>query len=602
MRLPAPLSHWAQYLNIFPEEVGVALAPIVQRVSMAVGPLGAHSRGPEGEPDGFNGLDRRGSYERLLLSEWALADEFQDEFTRRAVMGEHLFLNPARSVRAGARVSLALFDAGPSQLGAPRIAHLAALIALARRAEAAGATFGWGVLQQPETQTFSDVAASGVLRLLESRSHNEATDAEVEKWLSQLAPWSGVDDVWLVGGRRLARLRAGRAVSRLCVEDPLEPESRRLTLSARGAAAAPKEVVLDLPPDPVSTRLLRDPFEAAVAEVRKVAEEISASSNLLFDRSGTKLFVRSQKWGVTAFNVPNSPRAGAGKPRHYRTRRWQAVAAVGRVGRALALVSAEDHLVRLEYCRQGQAKLPEGNYAGYNQGIFFKAPAGPDAPLAPCLDFPPGEESVVLDAAGTLFRLVRLNGAVRHINGKLVVGTAQVVATGVLAAALVNGRLVYVGMEWPGESLHVVSVGTDIARAPIPFEGRATKAFFGPAAPAGHSKFGLLAIELGEFQWALLSAKGEELLARPHAASVVGVMAGTHNEPGLLALEDDRRTLVLHGRNWRQKVLESSAPIERVAVSPDAPLVAYSTAGGEVVVYSPRHRADLCRYQQAVGP
>ncbi|HZB43919.1 MAG TPA: hypothetical protein VE360_01675, partial [Pyrinomonadaceae bacterium] len=315
MKLPASLSHWAQYLNIFPEEVSLALAPVVQRVSLLVGPLGPHFRGAEGEPDGFGGLDRRGHYERLLLSEWALADEFQDEFTRRAVMGEHLFLNPARNVRAAARVSLALFDAGPSQLGAPRIAHLAALVALARRAEAAGATFGWGVLQQTETQTFTDVTASGVRRLLESRSHHEATDTEVEKWLSQSASWSGAEDVWLVGGRRLARLGAGRAVSRLCVEDPLEPDARRLMLSARGASAAPKEVVLDLPPERVSTRLLRDPFEAAVAEVQKVEGEISAASNLLFDRGGTRLFVRSQAWGVTAFHVPNSPRAAAGKPK-----------------------------------------------------------------------------------------------------------------------------------------------------------------------------------------------------------------------------------------------------------------------------------------------
>ena len=57
MKLPAALSHWAQYLNIFPEEVSLALAPIVQRVSLLVGPLGPRFRGAEGEPDGFSGLD-----------------------------------------------------------------------------------------------------------------------------------------------------------------------------------------------------------------------------------------------------------------------------------------------------------------------------------------------------------------------------------------------------------------------------------------------------------------------------------------------------------------------------------------------------------------
>lgn len=603
MRFPAALSHWAQYLDIFPEEVSLALAPIVQRISMAIGPLGARFRGDEGEPDGFNGLARRGHYERLLLSEWALADEFQDEFTRRAVMGEHLFLHPARNVRAGARVSLALFDAGPSQLGAPRIAHLAALIALARRAEAAGATFGWGVLQRPEAQPFSDVAASGVKRLLEARSHRDATEAEVESWLSQGGSWSGLDDVWLVGGARLARLRAASVVSRLCVEDPLEPGSRRLLLSARGASAATKEVVLELPPERVSTRLLRDPFEAAVAEVQKVEGGISAGSNLLFDASGTRLFMRTQKWGVTVFNVPNSPRAGAGKPKHYRTHRWQKVAAVGKVGRAVALVSAEHKLVRLEYGRQGHMTLPAGNYAGYNQGMFFNAGPGDDGPLTPCLNAPWRGEMVVLDGAGTLFRLVALNGVEKQIDGRPIVGTAQVIATRVLAAALVNSRLVYVGVEWPGESLHVVSIGMDVARAPIPFEGKPTRAFFGPPGGAGHETFGLLAFELSEFQWAVIGAKGEVLLARPHGASVVGVLTrDDRGEPGLLALEDDRRALTLHGRKWKQKVLESSSEIERVTVSTNAAHIAYSNAAGEVVVYSLAHRADLCRYQQGVKP
>lgn len=601
MRLPAALAHWAQYLDIFPEELSVGLAPVVQRVSLAVGPLSPRFGGAEGEPDGFNGIDRRGSYERLLLSEWALADEFQDEFTRRAVMGEHLFLSPARDTRAGARVSLALFDAGPSQLGAPRIAHLAALIALARRAEAAGAAFGWGVLQRPEARPFSDVTASAVMRLLGARSHHEATDEELEKWLSLGDDWSGPEDIWLVGGRRLARLGAGHAVSRLCVEDDLEPRSRRLVLSARGASGGAKEVVLELPPDQLSTRLLRDPFEAAVAEVQKVEGEIPAAANILFDAAATKLFVRTQRWGVTAFNVPNSPRAGAGRPKHYHTRRWQTIAAVGKVGRAVALVSAASRLVHLEYSRQGDTKLPAGNYGGYNQGLFFNSPAGEDAPLTPCLNAPWGDELVVLDAAGTLFRLVRLSGAEKQHDGKPVVGTAQAVATRVLAAALVGSRLVYVGMEWPGESLHVVSVGTEVARAPVPFEGRPTRVFFGPPAGAGHEKFGLLAFELGEYQWAVLSAKGEELLARPHGASVVGVLAGEgRGGPGLLALADDRRTLALHGRNWRQKVLESGAEIERVAVSSHAQRIAYTTAAGEVVVYSLEHRADLCRFQQGV--
>jgi hypothetical protein len=239
--------------------------------------------------------------------------------------------------------------------------------------------------------------------------------------------------------------------------------------------------------------------------------------------------------------------------------------------------------------------------------MLFSAPDGEDVRLTQCLSAPWGEELIVLDAAGRLFRLVRLKRGEKQIDGRPVVGTAEALATRVLAAALVGSRLVYVGIESPSESHHVISIGTDVARASIPFEGQPTRAFFGPPAGAGHEKFGLLAFELGEFQWAVLSAKGEELLARPHGATVVGVLTvegrvATTKEPGLLALEDDGRTLTLHGRSWRQKVLESSSRIERVTVSTAAPRIAYSTEAGEVVVYSLQHRADLCRYQQGVGP
>lgn len=598
MNLPPSLAPWSKYLNLFPEEISLALGPIIQRIAMVVGSPKSSFKENEGEPDGFNGLNRRGSYERLLLSEWMLADEMPEEFMRRAVMGEHLFLNPAHCSPAGTRASLALFDAGPSQLGAPRIAHLAALVVLANRADSAGALFGWGVLQQPAMPIFREVTSSNIMCLLEARSHREATDTDVETWESRVDTWSAMDDVWLIGGGRLSRLQAGRGSSRLYVHDPLDPGVRQLSLSIRGASSSARELLLDLPGDDISTRLLRDPFEVAVADIQKVERSQYVGSNLLFDHSGTKLFARSEKWGVTAFNVPNSPRAGSGRPKNYRTRKWGTVAAVGRVGRAIALISAEDRFVHLEFCRQGSTKLPPGSYTGYNQKVFYTAPTDDEAPLMPCLFLPWEGEVAALDAVGSLFRLVKLKGEEKSVGGKPVVGTAHLIATDVLAVASVNSRLIYVGKEWPGDSLYIVSLGTDLARMAIPFEGKASKAFFGPPTSVAHEKFGLLAIEQSEFQWAVITAKGETVLVRPNGAKVVGVLAdvASGSEPGLLALEGDQLNLTLNGRNWRRKILQANSPIDRVAVSHTTHNIAYSTITGEIVVYSLKHCANLCRY------
>jgi hypothetical protein len=188
MNLPPSLAPWAGYLNIFPEEVSLALGPMIQRVSMLIGSPQPRLNEKEGEPDGFDGLNRRGTYERLLLSEWMLADELEDEFMRRAVMGEHLFLNRAHSSSVGTRSSLALFDAGASQLGSPRIAHIAALIVLANRADSARSTFAWGVLQQPETPAYREVNAGNIMTLLEARSHCEVSDTHLARGRSSLRP------------------------------------------------------------------------------------------------------------------------------------------------------------------------------------------------------------------------------------------------------------------------------------------------------------------------------------------------------------------------------------------------------------------------------
>ena len=595
MNLPSSLAQWAVYLKIFPEEVSLALGPIIQRISMLIGSPQARLNEKEGEPDGFDGLNRRGTYERLLLSEWMLADELEDEFMRRAVMGEHLFLNRARSSPVGTRASLALFDAGPSQIGSPRIAHIAALIVLANRAESSGSSFSWGVLQQPETATYRDVNASTLMTLLEARSHREVSDTQVAAWEQQLETWSGLEDVWLIGGQRLSRIQTQRRSSRLVIEDVLEPGKRELILSSNSASGSSREITLELPEHKVSTRLLRDPFAAAVPEIQKTGST-HTGSGLLFDMTGTKLFTRTAKWGVCAFNVPNSPRAGTGPPRNYHTRKWQSVCAVGRVGRAIALISPDEHFVHLEYCRQAPIKLPPGNYTGYNNNVFF-TPSSDDGPLTPCFGLPWEGEIAAVDGAGSLFRFSRMKSASKSLGSKPLSGMVQLIATEVLAVNIFNSRLVYVGRECPDNQFRIVSIGEEISRN-TPLEEKALRAFFGPPSDQAHPEFGLLALEQTEFQWVVITGKGQQVLVKPHGAKVFGVLVNERSggEAGLLALEDNRRTVTLNGRDWRKEIFHAHAPVEHIAHCQRVPYIAYSTVDGEIVIYSVRHHADLCRY------
>ena len=109
-------------LALFPEEHAQALGAMVQRLSALIGRMNAtYFHGVD--PDGFDGVEQRGEYHRLLTSEWLLAEEVPDEFLRRAAMNEHLFLRLARNEPQGGRRTLVFLDAGPMQLGSPRLVH-----------------------------------------------------------------------------------------------------------------------------------------------------------------------------------------------------------------------------------------------------------------------------------------------------------------------------------------------------------------------------------------------------------------------------------------------------------------------------------------------
>ncbi len=151
---------------------------------------------------------------------------------------------------------LAVFDAGPGQLGGPRVAQIAAFLALARRAEVAGVRFAWGVLQEPEAPLSPGVTAEGVRRLVGARTPHEATGPQIAAWRSRLEERPEWDEVWVVGAPRLGAPPDLPAAIHFQVWDALDPGAGKVCVSLPHGGRT-HETALDLPPDAACVRLLR---------------------------------------------------------------------------------------------------------------------------------------------------------------------------------------------------------------------------------------------------------------------------------------------------------------------------------------------------------
>ena len=104
--------------------------------------------------------------------------------------GSSYFFYPQRIEPKQSLISSVLFDSGISQLGGPRIVHLALLILLARRAWAGKADFYWGVLQAPSSGWQTQVDQNTIeCNLLNSRTVHRLTESDIEKWQSRLTRW-----------------------------------------------------------------------------------------------------------------------------------------------------------------------------------------------------------------------------------------------------------------------------------------------------------------------------------------------------------------------------------------------------------------------------
>lgn len=259
LTLPPALQPWHAWLAWFEPDIAALLGDWLVRLEPLLGRGAARVQHGIADPDGIEDLRRRGPYERLLLSEWAVADLLPDEFLRRAAHHEHLFLAPKLIQRQTDALVVALFDAGPAQRGAPRLLHVAIWILLARRAQAGRARFAWGVLQRPGE--LHDAGTADALRaLLQARTHQLATDAERSAWRAHLADsgqaasecwWiTGYEEV-VAGGERSVKVRQGF--------------DRQLHVSVRTGQAR-RALALATPRPACAARLLRGEFDTPLAQ------------------------------------------------------------------------------------------------------------------------------------------------------------------------------------------------------------------------------------------------------------------------------------------------------------------------------------------------
>ncbi|HEX6902116.1 MAG TPA: hypothetical protein VF789_20535 [Thermoanaerobaculia bacterium] len=170
--------------------------------------------------------------------------------------GIFALLGPPRAAPAG-QTLVALFDAGPGQIGTPRIAQTAAWLALARRAAEAGTQFAWGILQDPEAALYLGFSKDGFRRLLGSRTPREAVDAQFAAWRSRLEERRDLAEIWMVAAPRLGLPPAVPGAAWLQISDAFEPGSRRVGVTLRRGDGGASERLFEPPDEVASVRLLR---------------------------------------------------------------------------------------------------------------------------------------------------------------------------------------------------------------------------------------------------------------------------------------------------------------------------------------------------------
>lgn len=186
--LPRPEVALRSLLAAQPEAVAQELGPLAWALLARLRLQGPAPRRGPGAPDGLAGIDRRGPFDRLMHSEWALLDVVPEAFLQRAADAELMFLALHTEAPRPPTALRALLDGGPSQLGLPRQGQAAALLALAAWAASEGLPLRWGGLSADGLGLMEGLGEGWLDRLRAARRAQPAEGSDWQRATAALEP------------------------------------------------------------------------------------------------------------------------------------------------------------------------------------------------------------------------------------------------------------------------------------------------------------------------------------------------------------------------------------------------------------------------------
>jgi hypothetical protein len=611
--LPPALQNWTPWLSWFDTELAELLGDLVLRMAALIGPTYAARRVGGEEPDGLGDIRTRGSYERLISTEWALAEDVPEEFLRRAASFEHLFFTPRLQTPVSERSIVAIFDTGPLQLGAAKLVHVAAWILLSRRAQEMGGQLRWGQMQTPGV--LRDASGDSALKaLLDARTYKTVAPACAMDWLTHLEQVQGRQapgrspqelEIWWIGFGQVNPPSSAPAWHGLQVRPDMLGDHLQVALNGKRGT---RSTLLPVPPERQGALVVRGEFRAPVTRPTRLdgSYRIGLTHAPLINFQSTHIAVREvDGHSLLVFPIPKANQGGTAKPRRHAWSSKNSVVATlldGRQPGALSISGDSLHFWQLPGFAVRDRPQPE---------VFDATVAARMLPMA-LLEDTFLRRLCVIDRAGRVVAWdARRTDTAQKVQSppptpSIDTNTAaQVLTTRALGLVQISAAGLHVVTESAdGLAVQLVSTQTNgrfariLLSAPLESADQAWLAYGTPRRQVPVLRGVALRHAASPERWTILPREGLAHSAQrpaPRAVEVVlspalravGLGVDAKGDLQLIVMAADRLRLMLHGMDGRVSLLaQAKSPIEKCTVDALRGYVVFITRERELVVMS----------------